>query len=90
MPCSSKASGFTAYTRPVKPPSMRCSRRAYPTVPHSRLAPITATDDGVRSSAMLRASARCSRASITARDFRVGSMSKLSITTPSSKCRSTS
>lgn len=39
---------------------------------------------------MLRASARCSLASITACDFRVGSMSKLSITTPSSKWRSTS
>ena len=47
-------------------------------------APTTATVAGVSRSVMDRASARCSRAAITASDFSVGSMSKSTTTTPSS------
>ena len=45
---------------------------------------MTAIDRGASSRAIERASARCSRAVITARDFSVGSMSNARSTTPES------
>ena len=50
---------------------------------------MTAIDRGESSRAIDRASARCSRAVITARDFSVGSMSNTRSTTPESYSRCT-
>src|SRR4029453_6145883 len=53
---------LTAYSVPVKPDSIRCRNSACPIVPSRRLAPITATLDGVSSRSIEVASERCSRA----------------------------
>ena len=66
------------------------TRTSWPGLVQSRLAPITAMDRGVSSRATDFASARCSRDSMTARERSVGSMSKWTMTTPSSKPRDSS
>ena len=82
-------SEFTAYTEPVKPLSFRFRSNALPIVPSRRLAPITATLDGLSSRAIDCASERCSRACITPYDVSVGRMSNATITRPSSNSRAT-
>ena len=83
-PWTSHASGFTAYSGPVKPPSMRFCSSRWPMASGSRLAPTTATDDGFSRVCTLRASARCSRASRTWSESSVGEMSNDRAITPSS------
>ena len=83
-PCTSHASGFTAYRGPVKPLPSRSSSNRCPIESGSRLAPTTATARGCSSACTLRASARCSRDSRTRRDSSLGPMSNSSAMTPSS------
>ena len=78
------AVGFTAYTRPVKSPMTRLRTSAWPMVSWRRLAPITATERGLKNCWIEAASARCSRFIITPIAVSVGSMGNSSMRTPSS------
>src|SRR5664280_410200 len=73
-------SGVTGYTGPENLPRNRFSSTMWPSMAGSSEAPMTAID---------RASARCSQAVITARDFSVGSMSNARSMTPESYSRCT-
>ena len=86
---SAFVSVLTAYNRPGKPPSRRLRSSAFPIVPSRRLAPISATLDGVSNRAIESASDRCSRACITPNDVSVGAMSNSTTITPSSNSRAT-
>ncbi len=62
----------------------RCRTSARPIVSWRRLAPITATDRGLKNVAMDADSARCSRLAITPAKVSVGSIGNSSVITPSS------
>ena len=85
MPATESALGLTTCTRPLKLPSTRWRTSARPMVSCRRLAPITATDRGVKNRSIEAYSARCSRCSITPIAVSVGSIRKTSSITPSSK-----
>ena len=53
--------GLTAYTRPVKSPVTRLRTSAWPMVSWRRLAPMTATERGLKNFSIEADSARCSR-----------------------------
>ena len=76
MPATWSAWRLTTWTSPVKPASRTCRRTTWPKEPSSRPAPTTTTDDGSSSDCTDRASARCSRAYVTASESSVGSRSK--------------
>ncbi len=83
-PDTARALGFTAYTRPVKSPVTRLRTSAWPMVSWRRLAPMTATDAGLKKRWMLAASATCSRPCMMPIAVSVGSIGNSSWRTPSS------
>ncbi len=73
------ARGFTTCTGPVNPAASRCRSTTRPAEDARWPAPSTTTDDGASSSATERASARCSRVSMTATESCVGAIANSSV-----------
>ncbi len=89
-PATWAAWGLTGYTGPANSCTSRLRSTAWPTLPRSRPAPITATERGASSRRTASASARWARASTAASASGVGWRSKWTSITPSSNrlCRS--
>ena len=85
-----RAARFTGYTGPSKPPSTRQRSTSWPTVIGSRLAPTTATEPGRRRRATERASASRARSAMRSTPSAVGSIPRVTSTTPSAKVVATS
>ena len=84
IPDTAAELGLTTYTRPVKSPITRLRTSACPMVSWRRLAPMTATERGLKNRSIDADSARCSRCTITPIAVSVGSMGNSSMRTPSS------
>ncbi len=76
MPITASAVALTTCTRPVKSPPMRLVSSSRPMLARRALPPTMATDRASKMRRMELASARCSRAAITAWDTSVGSTGK--------------